>query len=440
VAERTIAPALKAGGRKARGFESLPFRRPGTPSGVRRRADDAKFESFYRGLVIRLPRWRPAWLVDVAVAALCLVVDVSVVFDQLRDSGLGAGGAAAAMLAAVVGPLSLVWRQRRPQLVMGVVLATGGVLWAVGLPPIGHGPTVIVAMFTVGATLPRRLSLMWLGIVLGAVAVHQRLTWWVDGTSFAGNLVLLTGAWWMGDAARRRREEGAAHAARAEQLATAQEELAVRAVAEERLQIARELHDVVAHTMSAIAVQAGTGRVSFDQEPEVARASLAQIETLSRDALGEMRHLLAVLRPGDGPTAVRAPVASLQDLDRLVVTSAAAGVAVDVRVEGEPRPLPAGLDVTAFRIIQEALTNIARHGRTDHADVAICYGSDAVVIEIDNDGPLVSTTARPGGVGIVGMRERALAVGGTLVAAPNPAGGFRVVASLPMADGSTGRR
>jgi signal transduction histidine kinase len=277
----------------------------------------------------------------------------------------------------------------------------------------------------------------WLTVVLGAVAVHQRLSWWVDGPTFAGNLVLLTGAWWMGDSARRRREEAAAHAARAEQLAAAREELAVRAVTEERLQIARELHDVVAHTMSAIAVQAGTGRVSFDQEPEVARASLAQIESLSRDALGEMRRMLSVLRPGDSPAADRAPVASLRDIERLVATSAAAGVTVAVQVEGELLPLPAVVDLTAFRIIQEALTNVARHGQTDRAHVSVCYGNDAVVVEIDNDGPQTTSTPRPGSMGIIGMRERAGTVGGTLEAAPKPGGGFRVVARLPRVDGST---
>jgi signal transduction histidine kinase/DNA-binding NarL/FixJ family response regulator len=265
------------------------------------------------------------------------------------------------------------------------------------------------------------------------VAIHQRATWWVDGVSFAGNVVILAGAWWMGDAARRRHEEASAHRDRAEQLAAARQELARRAVAEERLRIARELHDVVAHTMSAIAVQAATGRVAFDGEPPVARSSLGQIETLAREALTEMRRLLTVLRtePAEAELeAHRSPAASLADLDRVVATSRVAGLTVDVRIEGRGHALPAGVDLAAFRIVQEALTNVARHGRTDRAEVSICYGEDAVVVEIDNDGPPAAGVSDGGGMGIVGMRERAASCGGTLVAAAKPAGGFRVLARL----------
>jgi signal transduction histidine kinase len=293
---------------------------------------------------------------------------------------------------------------------------------------------VLVAVYTVATTRRQQVSLCWALGTVAAVGAHQWATWWVDGVSFAGNVVMLAGAWWMGDAARRRHDEATTHRERAEQLAAARQELARRAVAEERLRIARELHDVVAHTMSAIAVQAGTGRVAFDHEPAVARVSLGQVETLAREALTEMRRLLTVLRDETGPTGEsgRSPAASLADLDRLVTTSGVAGVAVDVHIEGDAHALPAGVDLAAFRIVQEALTNVARHGGTDRAEVSLCFGDDAVVIEIDNDGPPTAAMGDAGGMGIVGMRERAISCGGTLVAAPKPAGGFRVVARLPL--------
>lgn len=233
------------------------------------------------------------------------------------------------------------------------------------------------------------------------VAVHQIATGWVDGTSFVGNLVMLSAAWWLGDGARRRTEESVAHAERAALLEAAREELARRAVTEERLPIARELHDVVAHAISAIAVQAGTGRIAFEREPDLARQSFVEIESLSRDALGEMRRLLGVLRSEDASLELE-PVPSLAALDRVVATTNASGVRVEVRIEGGPRLLSAGVDL-------------------------------AVVIEVDNEAsPRPQATApRSAGVGLVGMRERAATYAGTLEAGPMPSGGFRVVARLP---------
>jgi signal transduction histidine kinase len=372
-----------------------------------------------------------AWLVDAAVVVVCLVVDVSVTLGLLGDADRATWQEALALAAAVAGPAALWWRRRRPLRVAAVAVATGAMLWVAGVAPVGHGPTVVVVVYTLGATLPRRTALPAVGAVMAAVATHQAATWWVDGFSFAGNLVVLAGAWGLGDAARRRHAETVAHARRAEELAAARDELAQRAVAEERLRIARELHDVVAHAMSAVAVQAGTGRLAFEREPEVARTALANIETMSREALTEMRRLLAVLRP-DQEAPARAPMVSLEQVDRLVASSRAAGVAVEVQVTGEPRRLPPGVDVAAFRIVQESLTNVARHAVARRADVRICYGDEAVLIEVDDDGPARSPRDERPGVGIVGMRERAAACGGTLAAAPRPEGGFRVLARLPI--------
>jgi signal transduction histidine kinase len=377
----------------------------------------------------------PDWFVDVVVVAICLVVDVSVVLDQAGTERPASAATAAGVTAAVVGPLALWWRRRRPTLSVGAVVLSGAVLWAAGFAPVGHGVSVIVAVYSVAAWSERRVSVPSLGLVLTAVVAHQLATWWVDGFSLAGNLVLLVGAWWLGDGARRRRREAMAHAERAAQLDAARSELASKAVADERLRIARELHDVVAHAMSAIAVQAGTGRVAFDREPNVAREALARIESLSRLALSDMRQLLVVLRPDHAGAVDRAPMVSLDDLDGLVATTGAAGVEVGLRIEGQPRPLPAAVDVAAYRIVQEALTNVARHAHTDRADVSICYGTDAVIVAVDDDGgagpPSGDREGRPG-VGIIGMRERVAACGGTLVAGAKPSGGFRVLARLPI--------
>ena len=377
-------------------------------------------------------RARRTWPIDAITVAVCLVVDVAIVLGQSGDDDLAAWRFAIALPAAIAGPVALWWRRVAPVTVLVVVLVTGAAM-AVVVPPIGHGPTLIVAVYSLAATRPQRESLRWTAVALGAVTVHQVVTWWVDGFSFAGNLVLIGGAWWLGDVARRRQEEASEHAARAEQLAAAREELARRAVADERMRIARELHDVVAHSMSAIAVQASTGRLAFDREPEVSRGALVEIESLSRETLAEMRRLLAVLRPGDGAVGDRAPLASLGDLDRLLSSSRAAGVVVDLRVTGSARRLPAGVDVAAFRIVQESLTNVGRHSAADHATVSIAYAADAVEVRVDDGGPPRPHDGLRAGLGIVGMRERAASCGGTLTAEAMPGGGFRVVAHLPTA-------
>ena len=221
---------------------------------------------------------------------------------------------------------------------------------------------------------------------------------------------------------------------RAAELERAREELARRAVVEERLRIARELHDVVAHSMSIIAVQSGVGAHVLDSQPEEARKALAAVEATSRQALAEMRRLLGVLRQEAEPSGSLAPSPGLAEVDALAAEVARAGARVEVRIEGTRPELPLGLDLSAYRIVQEALTNVVRHAGPATARVRIRYAPDTVDIEVVDDGHGTGT-GRTDGHGIAGMRERAALYGGSLDAGPLPGGGFRVAAHLPVEPG-----
>jgi signal transduction histidine kinase len=207
------------------------------------------------------------------------------------------------------------------------------------------------------------------------------------------------------------------------------------------LRIARELHDVVAHTLSVIAVHAGTGRMVADDDPAAARQALATIETATRSALVEMRRLLGVLRGSDGDQEDgRAPAPGLGELDALVADVVKSGVTVEVRVEGDRPDVPAGIDLSAYRIVQEALTNVMKHAGRAKATVVVRYSDDAVTVEVDDEGPgrpgRAGTLSLPstGGHGLGGMRERVAMYNGDLVVGPRPTGGFRVVARLPFGE------
>jgi signal transduction histidine kinase len=217
------------------------------------------------------------------------------------------------------------------------------------------------------------------------------------------------------------------------------EEVALRRAEEERLRIARELHDVLAHGISLINVQSGVALHLLDERPEQARSALSIINEASAEALREMRSVLGVLRRVD-EEAPRTPAAGLEHLDELVERAAAAGVSVQLRREGEPRPVGTAVDLAAYRIIQESLTNVARHAGGGEATVALAYGADGLAIEVENDGIAERRNGHSGsspgsGNGIAGMRERAAALGGRLEADPRPDGGFRVRARLPYVGG-----
>jgi signal transduction histidine kinase len=202
----------------------------------------------------------------------------------------------------------------------------------------------------------------------------------------------------------------------------------------ERLRIARELHDIVAHSIGIIAIQAGAGRRVFDASPAEARDALAAIEDTSRQTLSGLRRMMTGLRhtdPGPGPGQVLlGPAPGLADIDRLAATALDAGVKVEVDCHGSRKPLPADIDLSAFRIIQEAVTNVVRHAGTDECRVSIGQGDGQLSIEVTDSGR--GGTAAGTGYGITGMRERAALLGGDFSAGPRPGGGFRVAARLPV--------
>jgi signal transduction histidine kinase len=223
-----------------------------------------------------------------------------------------------------------------------------------------------------------------------------------------------------------------------ERAAEREREQARRASADERVRIARELHDAVAHAMSIIAVRSGVARMVLDVRPDEAREALGIIEGTSRQALAEMRLLVGVLRDADtgGLQADRGPAPGLASLPELVTHINEAGVSVGVRVEGEPRPLSPGVDLSAYRIVQEALTNVVRHAAPATAELTLRYRPCEVVIEITDNGRTPLKTPPPAragegpGHGIAGMRERVAVYGGEMVAGPT-ASGFRVLAHIP---------
>jgi signal transduction histidine kinase len=232
-------------------------------------------------------------------------------------------------------------------------------------------------------------------------------------------LLALGVAWLLGQSIRQRREYADVQ----------RRQTAVQAVQAERLRIARELHDMIAHSIGVIAIQAGVGSRVIESQPAEARNALTVIEDTSRETLAGLRRMLGALRRAEPDPASTEPSPGLADLDRLVLRSLDAGVRVDVRRHGDERPLPADLDLSAYRIIQEAVTNVVRHANTDECRVSLDYGEDELSLEIIDDG----AGGAPGtGYGIPGMRERVSLLHGDFTAGPRPEGGFRVSARIPV--------
>ncbi|HEX6679512.1 MAG TPA: histidine kinase [Gaiellaceae bacterium] len=250
------------------------------------------------------------------------------------------------------------------------------------------------------------------------------------GDIFFSNLVFAV-VWVAGFLLGRKFEEGEAARERAERLERDREEQARIAVAEERARIARELHDVVGHSVSVMTVQASAVRRLLREHQEKEREALEVVEQTGREALAEMRRMVGVLRrPEEAPAL--APQPSLQRLDKLVEHARDAGLAVELRLEGAPEPLPTGVDLTAYRLVQEGLTNALKHAHADRAEVIVRYGDGYVELAVSDDGRGIGS-GDGGGHGLVGMRERVSVYGGELEAGPRAEGGFRLRARLPTA-------
>jgi signal transduction histidine kinase len=333
--------------------------------------------------------------------------------------------------------LPLAARRRFPLAVLATTVASGVAFTALDLAPDILWVAVPVAVYSVAAYGDRWVALAGLAVAEAGLAVVQLTPGRTGANTWVGNMAFLAAAWLLGHFVGVRRLYVLQLEERTAELEQAREELARRAVTEERLRLARELHDVVAHAMSVIAVQSGVGAHVADTQPKEAAKALAAIEATSRAALKELRRLLGVLRQADEPQGDLAPVPGLADLEGLLAEVGKAGLAVRLRVNGTRPPLPAGVDLSAYRIVQEALTNVVKHAGSARAQVTIGYRDLEVTVEIIDDGRGAVTPAGDGGAGtgqgLIGMRERVAAFGGDLEVGPGPDGGFRVAARLPLA-------
>ncbi|HEU0087603.1 MAG TPA: histidine kinase [Pseudonocardiaceae bacterium] len=363
------------------------------------------------------------------------VLPLAVAFVQLMGTkGAAANQPAAAALDGVAvvlllaGPVALLARRRHAVLVLAAVLTVTVAYYALGYP---YGPAFLSAVVALAVTMRRHRLAAWAGAALGYLALL--LAQALPGGAPAPGWVLATGvaAWLLvvllASEGLRARAERAAEAARS------RAEQDRRRASEERLQIARELHDVLAHNISLINVQASVALHLLDQQPDAARGALTTIKQASKDVLTQMRAVLGVLRAGD-EAAPRVPAPSLARLEELLASSREAGLDLHTELRGDPIPLPASVDAAAYRVLQESLTNAARHGSPARATALITYRPGALIVQVDNPAPDAppSGSGRTGN-GIMGMRERVTALGGEFSAGPRPGSQeFRVRASFPL--------
>jgi signal transduction histidine kinase len=288
-----------------------------------------------------------------------------------------------------------------------------------------------IALYTVASMYDRRTSLAAgsASVAAIALAVWSSFDWGLT-IGFPGRLLPFAVAWVVGDSVRTRREYIAALEERAERLEREQAAEAARAVAEEQARIARELHDVITHNVSVMVVQAAAANDVFVSRPDRAREALRNIEQTGRSALDELRRLLLGVRDGG---AEYAPLPGIRDLDELLAQVRTAGLDVAMTIEGPPTPLPPAIDLSAYRVVQEALTNTLKHAHASRADVRVRYGDGEFDLRIHDDGIGAAAEQENGARhGLIGMRERLALLGGSLAAGPDSSGGFTVSATFPL--------
>jgi signal transduction histidine kinase len=374
----------------------------------------------------RRPYGRRSLAFDVAVALAVAGAEVASVTDEGE-------GVVSVSLAALAG-LALVGRRRRPLVTFAIVFAaTAAVAVAADTPA---GLAALVALYTTAATLERRISLGVLVLTLALLPVvaltnsnvsdSQQLT---DGVLGAACCV---GVWALGAYVQTRRRYTQQLRDRAAQLEREREQLTRIAEHEERASIARELHDIVAHSVGVMLVGVRGARDVLRSSPEVADETLARVETSGEQSLQELRRILTLLR-GPEERAEAHPQPSLAQLEDLVEEYREAGLPVRLAVAGEQRTLLSGVELSVYRIVQEALTNALKHARPTEVTVTLSFrGADGLEVEVVDDGRPAGDGADAAGHGLVGMRERVALLGGELETGPRPGGGFRVAARLPV--------
>jgi signal transduction histidine kinase len=387
---------------------------------------------------------RPAISRDVILAAAVTAYGLLVTFVRIGDGTIYHGPRLPNAILSVLVTSTLVWRRTRPLLAVTWIFAVYAATFVVvrhDLQMVAGFVVVIVLVASAAYHARRREALACLAVGLAMLAVliplEPQLGGW-SGAVFDTAFVALP---WLAARALRSREDRAA--ALGAKLALAQDRHEARQreiLREERAQIARELHDIVAHSVSVILLQVGAARMRAHDQPGLTEP-LHAAEASGRQALAELRRLLGVLnesraedrdgdhaadgRPPDGPQP------SIATLGQLASTVHTAGLDVDLAILGEVRPLPPGLELSVYRIVQEALTNVLKHAQASRARVRVGYGPDTVTVDVVDDGTARTPSGAPAGHGLVGMRQRARVFGGTTTAGPAPAGGWQVHAELP---------
>jgi signal transduction histidine kinase len=386
-----------------------------------------------------LARWlRPPspWVVDIAIVAVVGTVEVTASlaghWGHFSPSGHRAlDGFGIALL--VVSALALVVRRQRPVAVLVLNVTAVMLYYLLGYPGEVAFLSLYVAFFT-AVTSGHRLA-AWVGAAV--LAANMWLSWLtgypIGASTLAWALVCLLIVLGTGEVVRLRRAYLDSLRQRAIEAERTRDEESRRRVSEERLHIARELHDLIGHNISLIHVQASVALHLLERQPDQAAAALTAIKQASKDTLDELRQVIGAVRNA-GEEAPRLPARGLDDLGALVSATAAADLDVRMEVSGSPRPVPAALGLAAFRIVQESLTNVRRHAGPAAVAVRLEYGDRDLTVRVEDDGrgPGAPGPGRSGGSGLTGMRERAAAVGGKLEAGARPGGGFQVVAWLPL--------
>jgi signal transduction histidine kinase len=337
-----------------------------------------------------------------------------------------------AVPASLVAGLALYWRRVAPLAVAAAVFGAvaGESLLGVSLDrPDSPLLVALAATYAVAAYRDLRIALAGMAIALAGIWIGVAGQTTNNHSDFAFTAVVVSAGWLVGRGMRGRVRQTAELAERTRQLEDAREAERLAAVAEERRRIARDLHDVIAHSVSVMVVQAGAAEDIFARNPEGVLEPIRAVQETGRAALVEMRRLLGLLRE-DGELGL-APQPRLADLDALAEQMRLAGLPVEVELEGNPRPLPIGVDLSVYRIAQEALTNALKHAGPARARLVLRYRESEVELEVVDDGS--SSANGDGGHGLIGMRERVAVFGGTLEADRLPEGGFRVLARLPVA-------
>ena len=369
----------------------------------------------YRSLLV--PRG-----VDALVVALAVAAQVELFVDPTETAHL------ITAIAALSWTLPLLLRHRFPFGAPAIVFATLAAESFLPGDAVVQSQTNIVAVlaaFWVAGTHGNLRAALAGGAIGYATIAAILLNDFTNPASFALVYVLSTAAWALGRALGERARQAADLEERADRLQREHDS----AVAAERARIARELHDVIAHSVSVMTVQAGAARLLLGEDPDRAREPLASVEYTGRQALADMRRLLGILRSGEEPAEL-APQPGMGDVAALIDHVRSAGLPAELTIEGEPKPLTPGVDLAAYRIVQEALTNALKHADAAHAHVGIRYGRETLAIAVTNDGQRPEN-GRPGH-GLVGMRERVTLYGGTFEAGPGPDGGYAVRAELPL--------